>query len=512
MLQALQFAQSLILPDDEVTLTTWLISTLCEHWQPVGVILGLCDYSGRLLECTGWHRGRAFSMTLPVDDFGHPLAGVVHDNAPHLWATLHGGARTEHAGFRDLLMTMKATTGLLALPVCDETRKIIGVLGLFDESDVLQAWFDSGLPGQLLRLFALQRSRLHQLQHNQKESQCLRDSLRRVTAEQTEQDRLTHLLESRLVGPSSAVQALRERIRHAAAHSLSVLIEGETGTGKEVVAQLVHECSSRAGQPLVALNCAAVPENLIESELFGWQKGAFTGAHAHKEGLIARANGGTLFLDEVGDMPLVMQAKLLRVLETRQYRPLGGDKEQYSDFRVVAATHHALRQRVTDGHFREDLFHRLCQSEIVVPPLRERPEDIPLLCRHFIATFGERDDKRPGDISLSSLRQLLGYAFPGNIRELRNMTEVACAHATDHQQIDIQLPLSASSDIRSQMQASEPDGYPHIRDLREAVQTFESGVIRSRLAFFSGDRQRVAESLNIPRRTLDYKCQKLERA
>ncbi len=511
MLQALQFAESLIQPDNDGALGDWLLATLRECWQPQGVILGLCDYSGRLLACTGYHPGGAFRLELPVDDFGHPLAGVVHDNAPHLWETLNGGARTEHAGFRDLLMTMKATTGLLALPVCDDTQKIIGVLGLFDESDVLQAWFDSELPGQLLRVFALQRSRLHQLQHNQKESQCLRDSLRRVTAEQSQHDRLTHLLESRLVGQSSAIQALRERIRHAAAHSLSVLVEGETGTGKEVVAQLVHECSSRAGLPLVALNCAAVPENLIESELFGWQKGAFTGANSHKEGLIARANGGTLFLDEVGDMPLVMQAKLLRVLETRQYRPLGGDKEQYSDFRVVAATHHALRQRATDGRFREDLFHRLCQSEIVVPPLRERPEDIPLLCRHFIAMFSERDDKRPGDIRLASLRQLLGYAFPGNIRELRNMTEVACAHATDHQQIDVQVPLSVSSDICSQAGAPEPDGYPHIRDLREAVQTFELGVLRSRLAFFSGDRQRVAESLNIPRRTLDHKCQKLER-
>lgn len=140
-----------------------------------------------------------------------------------------------------------------------------------------------------------------------------------------------------------------------------------------------------------------------------------------------------------------MQAKLLRVLETRQYRPLGGDKEQYSDFRVVAATHHALRQRVTDGHFRQDLYHRLCQSELVVPPLRERPEDIPLLCRHFIATFSERDDKRPGDISLVSLRRLLGYTFPGNVRELRNMTEVACAHAADGQRIDIPGPLSGVS-------------------------------------------------------------------
>lgn len=512
MLQALQFAESLIQPDNDAALVDWLLATLRERLQPLGIILGLCDYSGRLLACSGQHPGGAFRLELPVDDFGHPLAGVVHDNAPHLWETLNGGARTEHAGFRELLMTMHTTTGLLALPVCDETQKITGVLGFFDESDALQRWSDSELPGHILRLFTLQRSRLHQMQHNQKESQCLRDSLRRVTSEQSQHDRLTHLLESRLVGQSAVIQQLRERIRHAAAHSLSVLVEGETGSGKEVVAQLVHECSSRAGQPMVALNCAAVPENLIESELFGWQKGAFTGAHSHKEGLIARANGGTLFLDEVGDMPLVMQAKLLRVLETRQYRPLGGDKEQYSDFRVVAATHYSLRQRVTDGHFRQDLYHRLCQSEILVPSLRERPEDIPLLCRHFIATFSQRDDKHPGDISLTSLRQLLGYSFPGNIRELRNMTEVACAHAAYGQMIDVQEPLSAPSDIRLQAKASEHDDYLHVRDLREAVQTFESGVIRSRLAFFSGDRQRVAESLNIPRRTLDHKCQKLEKA
>lgn len=512
LLQAMQFAEYLTLQDNTTALTDWLLVTISEHWQPQGIILGLCDHSGRFLECSGHHPAGEFRLVLPMDELGHLLAAVVHGKAPQFWKNLPEDMQNEHPGFRDLLMTMNTTAGLLALPVCDEKQKITGVLGVFDEPDVLQRLLDSELPGRLLRLFILQHSRLHQVQYHQNANQCLRDPLDNVTDGLSEHDRLTLMLETRLVGQSSAIQKLRERIRNAAAHSLSVLVEGETGTGKEVVAQLVHECSSRAGQQIVMLNCAAVPENLIESELFGWQKGAFTGAHSNKDGLIARANGGTLFLDEVGDMSLIMQAKLLRVLETREYRPLGGDKEKYSDFRVIAATHRALRQRVADGYFRQDLYYRLCQSEILVPPLREHPEDIPLLCRHFIDTFSERDNRRPGKICLVSLRPLLAYSFPGNVRELRNMVEVACAFSYDGQTIDVQVPLSASSDICSPAGASEPDDYPYIRDLREAVQSFEAGVIRSRLAFFSGDRKRVAESLNIPRRTLDHKCQKLDRA
>ncbi len=509
--QALQFSHALIQPDDEAGLVEWLLSTLREHWQPEGIILGLCDYSGRLLECTGWHRGGVFRMALPVADFSHPLATVVQENVPHLWDTLHGGARTEHPDFRELLMTMPASTGLLVLPVCDERQNITGVLGLFDQSGTLQQWSDRDETGRLIRLFSRQHERLQHLQHNQRESRCLRDSLQRVMDEQTRQERLTQQLETRLVGQSAAVQQLRADIRAAAGHSLSVLIEGETGAGKEVVAQLLHACSSRAGQPMVALNCAAVPENLIESELFGWQKGAFSGAHSHKAGLIAQANGGTLFLDEVGDMPLLMQAKLLRVLETRQYRPLGSEGEQHSDFRLVAATHRSLRERVAEGRFRQDLYHRLCQCELVVPSLRERPEDIPLLCRHFIAVFSERDHKHPAGLGQDVIRQLLGYAFPGNIRELRNMMEVACARIADGQWIDV-LPMLNSSQAASPVKEGAPDDYAHISDLREAVLQFESDVIQSRLRVFQGNRQRVAESLNVPRRTLDHKCQKRERA
>nr|WP_230684167.1 sigma-54 dependent transcriptional regulator [Enterobacter ludwigii] len=509
--QALQFSHALLQSDDEAGLVEWLLSTFREHWQPEGIILGLCDYSGRLLECTGWHRGGTFRMALPVADFSHPLATVVQDNAPYLWDTLHGGARTEHPDFRELLMTMAPGTGLLALPVCDERQHIAGVLGLFDNPEWLHRWLDCGEPEELIRLFSRQRERLHRLQHNQRESRCLRDSLRRVTDEQNQQDRLTQQLETRLVGQSAAVQQLRADIRAAAGHSLSVLIEGETGAGKEVVALLLHACSSRAGQPMVALNCAAVPENLIESELFGWQKGAFSGAHSHKAGLIAQASGGTLFLDEVGDMPLLMQAKLLRVLETRQYRPLGSEGEQHSDFRLIAATHRSLRERVAEGLFRQDLYHRLCQCELVVPPLRERPEDIPLLCRHFIATFRERDNKHPAGLGQDALRQLLGYTFPGNIRELRNMMEVACAHTADGQWINA-LPVLTTSQTGPSVREAEADDYAHIRDLREAVQQFESDIIQSRLRRFQGNRQRVAESLNVPRRTLDHKCQKQERA
>ena len=510
MQRALEFALSLTLPDDEIALTDWLLAVLHKHWQPQGVLVGLPEFSGRQLECRGLAGNTPVALALEADDFGQPLAYVMLKNQVRIWDTLYGGARIDNAAFRQLLTDMGTHNGLLALPIPDAAGKLCGVLGIFDKGDQLWAWRNAGDLELLLQVFGRQLARVKSLRRNQRESTQLRASLRQIAGESEQRRLKTTLLESQLVGQSVPARQLREQIDQLAGHSLSVLIQGETGAGKEVVARLLHQCSARADRPFVAINCAAIPENLIESELFGYLKGAFSGAQGNKEGLVAQANGGTLFLDEVGDMPLPMQAKLLRVLETRCYRPLGGDKECHSDFRVIAATHQPLDEQVADGRFRQDQFHRLCQSQILVPALRERAEDIALLSKHFIAGFGEREGKRFGTLRRPLLAMLLAYSFPGNVRELRNLLEVACAHTADGGDIGPDaLPLEMLSRLEDDA-CDMGDDYNHIQDLRQALCDYEAAVIAARLRYYQGNRLRVAESLNIARRTLDHKCMKLE--
>jgi two-component system response regulator HydG len=202
------------------------------------------------------------------------------------------------------------------------------------------------------------------------------------------------------------------------------LVTGESGTGKELVARALHTGSARAHGPFVAVNCTAISESLLESELFGHVKGAFTGATENKRGLIAEADGGTLFLDEIGDMPLPLQAKLLRVIETGMVRPVGGSSERKVDARIIAATHRDLSAAVRERKFREDLFYRLHVIPVQLPPLRARREDIPLLVEHFAASFAERNPQQPKrELSAEVIRRLVELPWPGNVRELRNVVE-----------------------------------------------------------------------------------------
>ncbi|MFP1952197.1 sigma-54-dependent Fis family transcriptional regulator [Lonsdalea quercina] len=510
MQQALEFALSLTRPHDEAELCDWLLDTLRDHWRPSGALLGLVDISGRQFTCEGWIHGKQVSLTLDVDDFSHPLAYVLHKNQVRTWDSLYGGARVEHAAFRGLLAEAGAQCGLHALPVNGENGKSVGVLALFDSGVRLREWHEQNELPLLARIFTHQLTLLRDLGRSRREQTVLRDSLRQIKGKDAQLRQQEQLLEASLIGQSAAIRRLHQQIGQAAQHHLAVLIQGETGAGKDVVARLLHQCSVRADKPFIAINCAAIPENLIESELFGYQKGAFSGAQSNKDGLVAQANGGTLFLDEVGDMPMIMQAKLLRVLETHAFRPLGGDKECHSDFRIIAATHQPLEQYVSEGRFRQDLYHRLCQCAIQVSPLRERPDDIALLCEHFIALFGRQEGKTFGALPRAVLKHLIDYDFPGNVRELKNLLEVACANTPAGQEISLDaLPPELKTRLDDQPIVLE-DGYNHIRDLRLATQQYEAAVIAERMRYFQGNRLLVAESLNIPKRTLDHKCQKLE--
>jgi DNA-binding NtrC family response regulator len=226
-----------------------------------------------------------------------------------------------------------------------------------------------------------------------------------------------------LVGGSRALQQLRHAIQRVAATDSNVLITGETGTGKELTAELIHRNSRRRDKPFVSINCAAIPDGLLESELFGYERGAFTGANAAREGKLQYAQGGTLFLDEVGDMNLYAQAKILRAIESRKVQRLGGHREIAVNIRIIAATNHNLEQLTSQQKFRQDLYFRLNVARIPLPPLREHKEDLPALVDHLLAEMMPRLDRRVAAADPSFLEPLLRYDWPGNVRELRNIVE-----------------------------------------------------------------------------------------
>ena len=226
-----------------------------------------------------------------------------------------------------------------------------------------------------------------------------------------------------IVARSSAMEELLDRARRVAESDASILIQSESGTGKELIARAVHSASARRAKPFVAVNCSAIPEQLLESELFGHVKGSFTGATANREGLFQAAQGGTLFLDEIGDMPLSFQVKLLRALQEKEIRPVGDTRSVPVDVRIISATHHNLEQAVQQGDFREDLYYRLNVVMLELPPLRERREDIPLLANHFLKQVARRSNQKPKSFAPEAMQLLVSAPWPGNVRQLLNVVE-----------------------------------------------------------------------------------------
>jgi DNA-binding NtrC family response regulator len=304
----------------------------------------------------------------------------------------------------------------------------------------------------------------------------------------------------RMIGQSAAIQRLQVFIERVAGSPATVLLRGESGTGKELAAGLVHGLSTVADGPFVAINCAAIPEQLQESELFGHEKGAFTGAVAQHDGVFARADGGTLFLDEIGEMSLSTQARMLRVLETRRFTRVGGTKELQVSVRLVAATHRDLRQMVTEGRFREDLLYRLSVIHTELPPLRERPDDIEPLVQHFATALGEEMGRRIDDIAPDALEALRRYRWPGNVRELRNVVERALVLG-DGPRLELDdLPpeLVLAAPAGPAALASLPTAPGQIRTLAE----LERDAIGAALAATAGNKARAAALLGIDRTTL----------
>jgi two-component system response regulator PilR (NtrC family) len=313
-----------------------------------------------------------------------------------------------------------------------------------------------------------------------------------------------------IIGGSTAIEKLKTTIRTVAPTSSTVLIYGESGTGKELVARAVHSCSARATEPFVSINCGAFPETLLESELFGYVKGAFTGASQNRRGLFEVASGGTIFLDEIGEMSVSMQVKLLRVLQERTIRPVGGTQETPVDVRVIAATNRDLREMVANNTFREDLYYRVSVIPIQVPALRERRDDVELLASHFLKKYATAAQKSILRISPQSLEALRAFEWPGNVRQLENTVERAVAmEASDELKVDFEADRP-----HARAAAATNGSAPHVStdgiDFEKYVAGIERSLIESALQQSGGVQIRAAELLKVSYRSFRHLLKKYD--
>jgi two-component system response regulator AtoC len=296
-----------------------------------------------------------------------------------------------------------------------------------------------------------------------------------------------------IIGRSDAIQKIFNVTAKVAQFNTTVLVTGESGTGKELIAKAIHLSSHRSDKPLISINCGGIPENLLETELFGHLKGAFTGADRDKKGLFREANHGTLFLDEIGELPLQLQVKLLRVLQESEIRPLGSAKTQQVDVRVIAATAKDLAKQVEAGHFREDLLYRLNVMNITLPPLRERREDIPLLCNYFLKKYNNELKKNIKSFAPDALSTLASYEWPGNIRELQNTIERAMVLAEEDIIQKQVLPFDTNNFYHKKEVEDTTTGY----SLKVAQKNLEKDMISRALTATNGNRSKAARLLEI---------------
>ncbi|MEO0326197.1 MAG: sigma-54 dependent transcriptional regulator, partial [Myxococcota bacterium] len=328
------------------------------------------------------------------------------------------------------------------------------------------------------------------------EREQLRRENRRLKEELRERESF-----GRMLGRSEAMQKLFRTVEKVAAHRTTVLVQGESGTGKELVARALHDGSKRAKGPFVAVNCGAIPEALLESELFGHKRGAFTDAHSDKKGLFMEAHGGTLFLDELGELPLMLQVKLLRVLQEGTLRPLGATKDVSVDVRVVSATVRDVEHEVAEGRFREDLYYRLNVLTLVVPPLRERSEDVPLLVEHFIARNNTRLGTDVRGVTPKARQLLMSYGWPGNVRELENVIERAMVLTAGDRLGAEDLPDRLNQPFDARRLVLDTDEL----SIKKMQRFMERTLIARALEKTGGNRTQASKHLEISHRALLYK-------
>ena len=398
-------------------------------------------------------------------------------------------------------MQMPEKTGLDLLLAAREVspETILIVVTAFGTTDSAIAAMKEGAYDYLTKPFKVDELRI--VIEKALEKKLLSNENRRLRRELRSQSR-----DRNIIGHSAAMQAVYDLIAQVAETKTNVLVAGESGTGKELVARAIHEQSDRSEQPFVAINCGAIPENLLESELFGHVKGAFTGAVQTKEGLFEAANGGTLFLDEIGELSQPLQVKLLRALQERSIRRVGDTVDRKIDVRIVSATNRRLEEEVAAGRFREDVYYRLNVIQLTLPPLRDRLEDIPLLAQHFIRAFADDLGKNVEGMDDEVYEVLAGYSFPGNVRELENLIERAVALTREpiiHREM---LPPSVTEtrEIKSETRITE-EGV----SLEALVADYERSLLREALSLTGGVKKRAARLLGISFRSFRYRVEKL---
>ncbi|MBI9087537.1 MAG: sigma-54-dependent Fis family transcriptional regulator [Desulfobacterales bacterium] len=310
-----------------------------------------------------------------------------------------------------------------------------------------------------------------------------------------------------IIGRARAMTAVFDLVRKVSVSDATVILTGETGTGKGIIAKAIHDLSGRSDKPFVTINCGAIPEHLLESELFGHVRGAFTGATVNKDGKFEMANGGTVFLDEIGDMSPDLQVKILRVLEEREFEPVGGTRTVRADVRIIAATHRDLEDSVQKGRFRQDLYYRLFVIPILLPSLKDRPSDIPLLIAHFLGLFGRRNHTRPPVVSESTMTLLKDYAWPGNVRELKNLMERWVVLHGDGTVTPADLPPSMHGSSHNPAMPNVLMGKDGIC-LNTAVSAFEKALIMESLRKTNGIKNQAAKLLHLNRTTLVEKIKR----
>ncbi|MEM5527554.1 sigma-54 dependent transcriptional regulator [Gammaproteobacteria bacterium AS21] len=466
------------------------------------------SFDGRDLEVIASYsphkQHEASAQLFSCADFSHPFAHVAFNHKSLLLENLSSNPDLQNHQYQQWVSN---NTTLLIEPVFI-AQKFYGLWAVqseqIDLNDDVQA------------LKALVNNQLEQLVKSKRTDVERRQLASTVTTLNTNMlnSAQQQQLAQTIIGRSAPIVKLHERIVIGARSSLNVLINGETGVGKELVASAIHRFSDRAQQPFIALNCAAIPDALLESELFGYVKGAYSGATNSSTGLLGQAHKGVLFLDEIGDMPLQLQAKILRVLETKQYRQLGGQKELVSDFRLVAATHHHIPDLIKQNRFRSDLFYRLNSFPIPVPALRDRTADILPICQHLITQFNRQNNRAVAGVSTAVTSQLTALPLNGNVRELKNIIELACLHTQDNKVIE-HIEYSSTDDQDDLQQGQSNDmlanaQFSLIDDLKSAVQGYERSVIIDRLQQCQGNKTMAAQTLGVPRRTFTQLCHKLE--
>ncbi|MDR3496367.1 MAG: sigma 54-interacting transcriptional regulator [Ancalomicrobiaceae bacterium] len=443
---------------------------------------------------------------------------------PHAFAALTGNLVNipdvyRYSGFElDPLyeadrLNRRRSGSLIVAPIRFADEFTVGVLRLTDLADA-NSGKPCGLPDALRPLVqsvtTLAAAAVRQAGLKD-ENRRLTQHLERLTVEIADRDDATKMKNAELaslgaatkpVGSSPAFRSAVNLVARAATSRVPVLLLGETGTGKEVFSRAIHALSGRPPQRFVVQNCAALPETLLESELFGHKKGAFTGAVQDKVGLVQEADKGTLFLDEIGDMPFGLQAKLLRFLQEGEVRPLGDTKSAAVDVRIIAATNADLQRAMEKGTFRSDLYYRLSVFPITLPPLRERPSDIPALIESFLDELARRHGRRIPAMTPRAADALLRWRYPGNVRELKNIIERALLLVDEGERIDLpHLPAEIGGAGASVQLAPIPDR----GDLRTIMRRYESIVIEAKLREAGGNRSRAASLLNISRRSLQTK-------